>query len=201
MINLVELIQHQKNFLTEKECDFLISEYENNPARAGKESCPHAFTGVNTTSSFSLYKLNYGTEAFNIIHNATERMVQSYHNYLDKFNAFHILRKKSMLFPHIYRLMKYEKGASIHPHTDHDPGVYGSCTFNLNEDYTGGMFAFWGGKHKVKLGKGDGMIWPADYFWVHEVETITSGVRYSTNCFLTKNIPSWAPNLKEYNIK
>lgn len=30
------------------------------------------------------------------------------------------------------------------------------------------------------------MIWPADYFWVHEVEEITKGVRYSTNSFLQR---------------
>ena len=28
------------------------------------------------------------------------------------------------------------------------------------------------------------MIWPADYFWVHEVSPIKTGVRYSTNCFI-----------------
>ena len=31
--------------------------------------------------------------------------------------------------------MKYEIGNKIHPHVDHDPHVYGSCTFNLNEEY------------------------------------------------------------------
>jgi predicted 2-oxoglutarate/Fe(II)-dependent dioxygenase YbiX len=84
----------------------------------------------------------------------------------------------------MYRLLKYERGAKIHPHTDHGPFVYGSCTFNLNDDYTGGRFAFFNGAHKVALGKGDAMIFPADYFWVHAVEEITSGTRYSTNSFL-----------------
>ena len=31
------------------------------------------------------------------------------------------------------------------------------------------------------------MIWPADYFWVHEVEEITKGTRYSANTFLCRN--------------
>ena len=95
--------------------------------------------------------------------------------------------------------MKYETGQWIHPHTDHDPHVYGSCTINLNNDYEGGVFAFWGGKHKVELKRGDCMIWPADFLWVHEVEEITRGTRYSVNCFL-RNKPQHLPKTVSYHI-
>ena len=71
-----------------------------------------------------------------------------------------------------------------HNHTDHAPYIYGSCTFNLNEEYEGGEFAFFTGKKKIKLKRGDALIFPADHYWVHEVKPITKGVRYSTNCFL-----------------
>ena len=57
------------------------------------------------------------------------------------------------MYPHMYRIMKYETGQWIHPHVDHDPYVYGSCTINLNDEYEGGEFQFWGGKHKVNLEK------------------------------------------------
>lgn len=115
-------------------------------------------------------------------------MINDYHRYLDKFEAFHTLHRSAMTYSHMYRLLKYEVGAKIHPHIDHSPFVYGSCTFNLNDDYEGGQFAFFRGKHKVDLRRGDAMIWPADYFWVHEVEPITRGTRYSTNSFL-QSIP------------
>jgi hypothetical protein len=43
--------------------------------------------------------------------------------------------------------MEYGKEAEIHPHSDHDPGnIYGSISFNLNEDYEGGEFKFFNGK-------------------------------------------------------
>jgi predicted 2-oxoglutarate/Fe(II)-dependent dioxygenase YbiX len=84
----------------------------------------------------------------------------------------------------MYRLLKYETGAQIHPHTDHDPYTYGSCTFNLNDNYSGGEFAWFRDRYRLKLGRGDGLIFPADFFWVHEVKPITEGVRYSTNSFL-----------------
>ena len=140
------------------------------------------------------------SSSFHIIHEAIEKMINEYHDYLDTFGAFHVARRVSMLFPHKYRLKKYEKGAWIHPHTDHDTGVYGSCTINLNEEYEGGDFAFWGGKHKLKLGRGDIMIWPADYFWVHEVEEITEGTRYSANCFLC-NKPMFLPKEGMYDVR
>jgi predicted 2-oxoglutarate/Fe(II)-dependent dioxygenase YbiX len=83
--------------------------------------------------------------------------------------------------------MKYETGASIHPHSDHEPGIYGSISFNLNNDYEGGEFKFFNGNYTVKLDKGDALIFPADFFWVHEVSTVTRGTRYSINSFLTSS--------------
>jgi hypothetical protein len=153
------------------------------------EHCPEANTGEDTYSSFKRIKYEYGTEAYNICRDSTEKMVIEYMDYLDSFGMFHILIRDSMLFSHMYRGLKYEIGNKIHPHTDHYSHVYGSCTFNLNEDYTGGDFVFWNGKHRECLNAGDAMIFPADHFWVHEVEEIKSGVRYSTNSFLL-NLPN-----------
>ena len=44
------------------------------------------------------------------------------------------------------------------------------------------------------------MIWPADFFWVHEVEEITDGTRYSANTFLCSQ-PYGLPKEVRYNIK
>ena len=181
---LTDQILIKKKFLSEQQCQIIIDEYENLPGEPTREHCPHAFTGEDTWSTFTMKNPTTGGEAFKLIHNAVEKMVCDYQDYLDTFNAFHVMRRVSLMYPHMYRIMKYDTGAWIHPHVDHDPEVYGSCTINLNDEYTGGDFAFWGGKHKVKLEKGDAMIWPADYYWVHEVEKIMSGSRYSVNCFL-----------------
>ena len=98
------------------------------------------------------------------------------------------MRKNNLLYSHKIRLMKYNLGAKIHPHSDHDPHVYGSCTFNLNENYEGGNFVFFRDKKTIKLKQGDALIFPADHYWVHEVKPINKGVRYSVNCFL-QSIP------------
>ena len=197
---LTDLIYLKRNFLSRDQCDMIINEFETSPDPPEQEHCPQAFTGVDMWSPFTLKSPQYNSASFSLIHETIEKMINDYHDYTDTFDAFHLGRKESMLHPHKYRIMKYEKGAWIHPHVDHDTGVYGSCTINLNTDYEGGKFSFWGGKHKVELGLGDVMIWPADFFWVHEVEEITSGVRYSANTFLC-NHPVFLPPEVRYNIK
>ena len=200
---LTDLIYLKKNYLTKDQCNIIINEFEGNSSPESKESCYHAFTGVETTSTFTVKTSKVDSESFNIIHQTIENVINEYHDYLDTFNAFHVSRRASMLYPHKYRIMKYAKGAWIHPHVDDDSsGINGSCTINLNSDYEGGTFAFWGGKHKVKLGLGDVMIWPADYsFWVHEVEEITEGTRYSANCFLCDRPKIDYGQSVKYNIK
>ena len=197
---LTDLIYLKRNFLSRDQCDMIINEFETSPDPPEQEHCPQAFSGVDTYSTFSVKDSQYRSASFYMIHETIEQTINEYWDYTDTFGAFHVARRGSMLFPHRYRLMKYEKGSWIHPHVDHDTGIYGSCTINLNTDYEGGTFAFWGGLHKVKLGLGDVMIWPADYFWVHEVEEITAGTRYSANCFLCKE-PMHLPEECKYNIR
>ena len=184
MIDLTQLIFRKKNAITKDECQFLIEEYDKLKNSFQLEQCPDANSGILTQSTFKRTCLEFGTEGWNVAFKANENLINEYMDYLDNFKMFHKLIRESMLFSHMYRLLKYEPGTKIHPHTDHDPFVYGSATFNLNDNYTGGDFLFWNGAHRVKLEAGEGMIWPADYFWVHEVEPIETGVRYSTNSFL-----------------
>ena len=62
------------------------------------------------------------------------------------------------------------------------PGGYsnGYAANNVKQS----KYRFFKGNHKVKLKKGQGMIWPADYFFVHGVNTITKGCKYAVNSFL-----------------
>ena len=188
-ILLTDLIFRKKNVLSQEECDFLIEEHQRLAQDIQLEHCPEATTGVDTKSTFQRVGLNTGTAARDIVFKATERMINDYMDYLDSFGMFHTSIRSSMLYSHMYRLLKYEPGEKIHPHTDHDTFVYGSCTINLNDAYTGGDFVFWKGRHRVRLEPGEAMIWPADFFWVHEVEPVEIGVRYSTNSFLM-NMPN-----------
>lgn len=185
MFDITKLIHRVPNFLSDDECQSLIEEYDARSSEHDLERCPDANTGEDIYSTFHRITLQQGTKNFNLVHRKTEQAINSYLDYLSEFNSFHMPQlRKSFLYSHMYRLLKYEAGCKIHPHSDHDPFVYGSITFNLNDDYTGGNFLFFNGKYEVKLAKGEMMIWPADYFWVHEVTPVETGTRYSTNGFL-----------------
>ena len=80
--------------------------------------------------------------------------------------------------------MKYNVGQHIKDHSDIDEYIRGSLTINLNDNYEGGEFRFFGGKERVKLSAGEAMIFPAEPIWIHGTEPITKGSRYSIICFL-----------------
>jgi hypothetical protein len=187
-VKLDDLIFYKPNYLSQDDCEFLIEEYENRKEQAVGEQCLHANTGLLTQSTFKRHELIPGTAAYNIISNATGALIDEYLKYLEPMGVHSKNFANGLTYPHMLRLMKYEEGQWIHPHIDHDAFEAGSCTFNLNSDYEGGDFSFWNGKKKYKLGTGDALIFPAGYFFIHEVETITKGTRYSTNMFL-QSIP------------
>lgn len=182
---ITDLIFRVPNFLTPGECQSLIDEHEERTQEGELEHCLHAVTGIDTTSTFQKVSLRPGTKNYDLMFKKNEQLVNLYLDHLSSFGAFHSsLLKTAFLYSHEYRLLKYSKGAKIHPHSDHGVLGFGSATFNLNDDYTGGTFKFFNGQYEVSLGQGEAMIWPADYFWVHEVSPVESGVRYSTNSFL-----------------
>jgi len=200
MFDIVELIYRVPDFLSDKECQMLIDEYEKRNQEYDFERCPDANTGEDIYSSFKRVTLTQHTDCFDLVHQKTEQAVNLYLKHLEGFNYFHMPQlKKCFLYSHIYRLLKYDIGNKIHPHSDHDPFVYGSITFNLNDGYTGGNFKFFNGAYEVQLKKGEMMIWPADYFWVHEVSPVETGVRYSTNSFLL-SVPKQVQEMLANNV-
>ena len=82
------------------------------------------------------------------------------------------------------RIIKYEVGQCIKDHSDVAENIRGSLTINLNDDYEGGEFRFFGGLEKVSLSAGEAMLFPGEPIWIHGTEPVTKGARYSINCFL-----------------
>ena len=82
------------------------------------------------------------------------------------------------------RIIKYDVGQLIKDHTDVQSNTRGSVTINLNDDYEGGDFIFFGGLEKVSLSAGEAMLFPAEPLWIHGTEPVTKGARYAINCFL-----------------
>ena len=185
MFDITKLALKIPNFLTHGECDMLIDEFEQRKNESYLESSLDYKTNQHKESSFKVVPLNPNTNSFNFIKEKTKLAIDTWIEYLDQPKYFftHLL-KENLNFSHNYRIMKYEIGSEIHPHSDHDLGTYGSISFNLNDNYEGGEFKFFNGNYKIPLSKGDALIFPADYFWVHEVSKVTKGERYSINSFI-----------------
>ncbi len=91
---------------------------------------------------------------------------------------------RHMTYTDNIRIIKYDVGQCIIDHSDVSDTTRGSLTINLNDNYEGGEFRFFGGKLKVNLSAGEAMLFPAEPVWIHGTEPITKGARYTINCFL-----------------
>ena len=185
MFDIKRLLLRIPNFLTKEECLFLINEHKKQIHLGTKEISADAIDGKWKEATFTAVSALPQTTAFNFLKDKTKKAVKIYTEYLNSSNYFHKLISESVNFSHDYRILEYKKGAQIHPHIDHDPFVNGSITMNLNDNYEGGEFGFFNNNWKLKLKQGEVIIFPANYFWVHQVNKITQGTRYSINSFLT----------------
>ena len=158
--DITELIYRVPNFLSDDECDSLILNMRNVPVSfRWNNALMLILVSILSLLSRGISLLE-GTKNYDLLFRKTEQAVNEYMDYLESKGSFHMpLMRRSLNYSHMYRLLKYGPGNKIHPHTDHDPLTYGSVTFNLNDDYTGGEFKFFNGKYTVKLKRGEMMIW------------------------------------------
>lgn len=185
-MNIFDLILIIKNHLSDDECQHLVNEYERKKISAGKEQSFHAYEAKMATSNFKRVEITESSSQYDLVKNKTESALSIWLDHLHNKNMFNVPVLRSVLqYPYTFRILKYEIGNFIHPHTDWDHFNYASVTLNLNEDYTGGEFVFMNGAHKVHLERGDALVFPTDHYWVHETYPILSGCRYSVNTFIS----------------
>ena len=183
MINLKDFIFTVDDLLTDGECDFIIEEFGKNTVY--KESCFESNSTEIRYSTVDITSLVPNTEAFDLVHNKTDHLIYEYSQYLKELDFIWLEGMMcNFTYSHNYRLMKYSEGQSIHDHVDKNLVIFGSATLALNDGYGGGLFRFFKGKHKVRTKKRQGYVWPAETYFVHGVEPVTEGVKWSVNSFL-----------------
>lgn len=80
-----------------------------------------------------------------------------------------------------YELLRYKKGGFYHQHIDtfaQEPRAL-SCSWAMNDDYEGGEWGFFDGQYKLKLSKGDAVLFPSNSMFPHEICKVSKGTRYS----------------------
>ena len=169
-------------------CSMLIDRFKQLESDAYREVSAHP-NGSVLYSTFDCVTLSPTLLEFWIAKRYIQKARELWHRYLLDLGYFHDthIRFTYCRFLHRMRILRYGPGQKIHQHSDYDLGVHGSCTLNLSDGYQGGDFVFFRGQQRLKLGLGDALIFPADVFWVHEVEPVISGTRYSINTFLMEH--------------
>lgn len=181
--------------LNTSECETLIQHYEISNRESHYEQSGNALTGEIKKSNFKVKEVEPNSDAYKLAFLKIENALKIWIKHLEKFNSYHTIElTKHLNFPHQLRILKYDIGEFIHPHIDRSRYGEASCTLNLNDDYTGGKFSFFNKKYEIELGKGDALVFPNSWFWVHEVTPIITGTRYSLNTFILAE-PRHAENL------
>ena len=194
-LKIIDLIYRKNKFLSKEQCNYFINIFEKHKNFSFNEKSSKYIEGKinfdkkDNYMSLDLSKDRYEHKEINeALLKAWEYIVlavESYIKHLQLNISFaingHFINSTSNI-----RILKYPKGSNI---TDHlDIGIKrnnrASCTINLNEEYLGGEFTFFSGKHVETFKTGDLMVFPADIIWIHGTKPIISGTRYAINCFL-----------------
>lgn len=193
-LKIKDLIFRQNNLIPKDKCIYFIDIFEKYKDKSGFERSIKYTEEKNNervVDNFKCLNLSNFYKIDNELKKAADLaffyislMVLNYTNFL-KINISKFITDKYINKTSNIRILKYSKGEQIIDHLDVNFGIRGSCTLNLNENYEGGEFTFFSGKHIETFKTGDAMIFPAEPIWIHGTKPILSGNRYSINCFLT----------------
>jgi hypothetical protein len=192
-LKITDLIYKKNNFLKKESCDYFINIFEKYKNLLEKERSTkyiknkkHEIEEDNYESLHLNFNANNNDEIKTALFKAWECITPIIQEYVDYLKA-NISSEISIDFINStsnIRILKYSEGHLIKDHLDVDAYVRASCTINLNENYTGGEFIFFSGKHVETFKTGDIMIFPAEPIWIHGTRPIEKGTRYAINCFL-----------------
>jgi hypothetical protein len=179
--NLKYYIKHYKNFINNSICEETIENLNNvkfeqhmfynnikkeQYAVSGSKELHISYDTVNTTS---------------VIMNKLSYVLKDYLLYL-KMPWFNSIAGYSGI-----RFNKYEKEKTMALHCDHIHDIFDgnkkgipilSILGLLNDNFEGGEFIIFD-DYKIKLKKGDILIFPSIFLYPHKVNPVTKGTRYS----------------------
>jgi|TARA_R100000406_G_scaffold74659_1_gene54966 hypothetical protein len=186
---IIDQKYHMKGLITKDVCKQLIQFYEDKVHMATPEESYKFEEDKTITDTFGCLNISQlrDTEGFQepykIILNYLRIVLTNYELFVR--NTFcPSFKNIFMTNTNNIRILKYDVGQCIKDHSDIDGFTRGSLTINLNDDYEGGEFRFFGGQEKVRLSEGEAMLFPAEPIWIHGTEPVTKGARYTINCFL-----------------
>jgi predicted 2-oxoglutarate/Fe(II)-dependent dioxygenase YbiX len=169
------------DILPEKLCDKILNEYKNSDewtdTSIGSENsidksirnCKEIYLSNN-----KILEKNYEVrkEIDDMVHKSVSDVIRKYREIHTNF---------SIEIDTGYNLLKYDEGDFYVEHTDSFKQQQRSlsCSLQLNDDYLGGEFAFFGKEIMIRNKRGSAIVFPSNFMYPHEVMPITEGTRYS----------------------
>tara|TARA_R110002020_G_scaffold453484_1_gene668371 strand:- start:519 stop:1130 length:612 start_codon:yes stop_codon:yes gene_type:complete len=197
--NLYDLVYRLNGLVSKESCDYFISSFEHHIKLALPESSLkyggeyHGKVVEDDFASLSLHNYLDNKEIKAVYDLACVYLETALLNYVSHLqrNVCSTILKSYYAYPTAVRILRYQKGNKILDHSDapsEGEPVYASCTLNLNNDYVGGEFSFFNGKHLESFSTGDAMVFPASPMWIHGTQPIISGTRYCINAFISPSL-------------
>ena len=191
-----------KNAITSPE--EIIKNVENLNKRFLDNEHENKNTLVNDWSSWSYGDTHFCWQKFFLPPNSIDKNDYYYKELLDLSNKlFNPLDKYLLEYKEIYpflniksrddsmHLLKYEKSGHLPPHQDHGVSTRTlSVLMYLNDDYEGGNIVFKHSNISLKPEAGSILFFPSNFLYVHEVQEITNGIKYS--------LPNWYHNVPSH---
>ena len=177
MRSLADCIKVYENVVPLELCDAIIAEYE-----AATDWVP---ARVKATQELDASERDVDTILMTNPHNTFQRaeldkaVFQCAETALKLYIAEHptlAVEKDSG-----YELLRYKTGQAYKPHVDafkEAPRIV-SCSFQLNDGYEGGEWGFFDNQYLVTPPKGAVVMFPSNFVFPHQINTVTAGTRYS----------------------
>jgi predicted 2-oxoglutarate/Fe(II)-dependent dioxygenase YbiX len=183
--NLSDYVKHYKSFIKDNICDNTIIELNKLNSNLWNQhefynSVTNTYSKVSGDQELStLFSKEISTKEI-----IMKELWTAIHNYVVdlKFPWFDGWQAYSEI-----RFNKYSQNTKMAEHCDHIHTLFDgkekgipilSVLGILNDDYEGGEFIMFE-KEKIKLNKGDLLIFPSIFLYPHKVEPVKKGTRYS----------------------
>ncbi len=136
---------------------------------------------------FPINQINKKDFFYNELSNLAERLFPPLDIFMNKYKEiypFLTLRSRD----DIMRVLKYENSGFLPAHTDQGVSTRTlSVLVYLNDNYEGGNITFPNSKVSLKPEAGSMIFFPSNFLYVHQIEPITNGIKYS--------LPNWYHNV------
>lgn len=183
---LEDFIKVYDGIIDQDTCDNIIAEYmHSNEWKLGQVGKKNGYVTDTTVRNCNFIKIS--TKSSIDINHPIRKKIDSFlfekagHAISKYYNDAWCDSLKHISTDSGYTLLRYKEGGFYKQHTDSAKLALRSVSmsFNLNDDYEGGEFAFFDRELIFNLKKGSVIVFPSNFMYPHEIMPVTKGTRYS----------------------